>query len=53
MWEIGLNDTHREKVPSNKNSSAYEKYEYEHMGSWHIRSTLVRGSCTETKFSEK
>ena len=32
------------------NSSAYEKYEYEHLGRWHIKLILFKSSKTETNF---
>ena len=33
-------DTHRKKASSDKKSSAYEKYERGHLGSWYVKSTL-------------
>ena len=33
-------DTHREKAPLN--SSAYEKYEYGHLGCWYIKLNLFK-----------
>ena len=35
-----LKGTHREKIPSNKTSMLSNKYEYEHLDGWHIKSTL-------------
>ena len=34
-------DTHREKAPSNRTpASVYEKYKFEHLDGWYIKSTL-------------
>ena len=36
-----LEESHRENTPSNKTlARAYKKYEYGHLGSWHIKSTI-------------
>ena len=48
-WLRKLKDTHREKAPSNKNSSAKEKYGYGHLGSG--TSNQIWGSYTGTTFS--
>ena len=38
--KFSIKSTHREKAPQNLNSSAYEKYEYGHLGCWYIKLTL-------------
>ena len=39
-----FNDSHREKAPSNRTpASVYEKYKFEHLGGWYIKSTLYEG----------
>ena len=40
--QISLKDSQR-KNTLKQNSSAYEKYEYGHLGSWYIKSTLSKG----------
>ena len=44
MWRITnscfIKDAHKEKARLKWNSSANEKCEYEHLGSWYIKSTL-------------
>ena len=35
-----VKDTHREKNTLKLNSSANEKYEYEHLGCWYTKLTL-------------
>ena len=37
-----VKDTHREKAPSNKTTAFYKKYEYEYLGSWYIKSILLK-----------
>ena len=35
-------DIHREKNTLKLNFTAYEKYEYEHLGRWYIKLTLFK-----------
>ena len=37
-----IKDTHREKNTLKLDSSAYEKYEYGHLGCWYIKLTLFK-----------
>ena len=47
-------DTHRGKAPSNRTpASVYEKYKFEHLGSWYIKSTLYEGFLNWNKVFKK
>ena len=49
-----IKDTHREKAPSNKTpASVYEKYKFEHLGSWYIKETLYKGFLNWKKILKK
>ena len=37
-----VKDIHREKNTLKLNFTAYEKYEYEHLGRWYIKLTLFK-----------
>ena len=42
----------QEKSTLKLNSSAYEKYEYGHLGRWYIKLIFLRGSKTEANFQK-
>ena len=47
-----VKDTHRESTLK-LNSSAYEKYEYGHLGCWYIKLIFLGGSKTGTNLPKK
>ena len=46
-------DTHSEKGTLKLNSSAYEKYEYGHLGRWYIKVTLFKKFYNWNQFSKE
>ena len=48
-----IKDTHREKRTVKKDSSAYKKYKYGHLGRWYIKSTSYKRLLNWNKIFKK